>query len=78
MKVSSKGQITIPRAIREQFGLRPGTEVEVVARGEEVLIQPGAPPTTGDAIADWLERFRGSATSKLSTDELMRVTRGED
>lgn len=78
MKVTSKGQITIPKAIREQFGLRPGTEVEVIVRGEDVLIQPRTSSIQDDAIDDWLERFKGSATSKLTTDQFMRVTRGDD
>jgi antitoxin PrlF len=77
MKLTSKGQVTIPRALREQFGLRPATEVTFEAAEEGVLIKPAAASRRRQLQA-WLRRARGSATTNLSTAEIMRLTRGED
>jgi len=78
MKVTTKGQITIPQAVRNRYGLQPGTEVEVVARGEEVLIRPRKVERKGDAVTEWVARFAGSGSVKVTTDEIMRMTRGEE
>ena len=75
MKVTVKGQVTIPRDIRRRFGMEPGTRVEFVARGNEVIVQP-----LEDAERELrraIERVRGSATSGLRTDEILRMTRGD-
>lgn len=79
MKVTIKGQITIPLALRERFGLRPGTEVEFVA-GQEVLQVKArkASKKTRKASDLWLAKATGSAKPGMSTDELMALTRGED
>jgi len=77
VKLTSKGQVTIPRALREQFGLHPLTEVTFEAAGEGVLIKPAAAARRARLEA-WLRRARGSATAGRSTREIMRLTRGED
>jgi len=77
MKLTSKGQVTIPRALREQFGLNPNTEVTFEAAAEGVLIKAAAAERRKKMEA-WLHRVRGSATGGMSTDELMQLTRGED
>jgi len=38
MKVGERGQITIPKELRERFGIRPSSEVEVVERGGRLVI----------------------------------------
>lgn len=78
MKVTSKGQVTIPKEIRERLGLLPGTEVEFIEEGGEVRVRklPGG-RTRGDEIVDRLLKASGGDIS-LSTDEIMRMTRGED
>ncbi|MDX2223086.1 MAG: AbrB/MazE/SpoVT family DNA-binding domain-containing protein [Rhodospirillaceae bacterium] len=83
MRITSKGQVTIPIAIREKAGLRPHTEVEFVMEGKAVRLVKTVPrknrrgkPTRRQArVRDWLERMKGSATVKLSTDEIMKMTR---
>ena len=75
MKVSSKGQITIPIALRERFGLNPGTEVEFVASGGALLIKPCMTASRSDR---WLDRAAGSAKPGKSTDEIMALTRSDD
>ncbi len=77
MKLTSKGQVTIPRALREQFGLNPHTEVTFEAAAEGVLIKPTAAERVRRFKAA-IRRSRGSATGGMTTDELMRLTRGED
>lgn len=76
MKLTSKGQVTIPQALREKFGLWPETEVVFEEGDGGVLIKPAAATRRRDAEA-WLKRARGSATAKLTTDEIMSLTRGE-
>ena len=79
MKVTVKGQITIPIALRERFGLEPGTEVEFVA-GEGVLqLRARRKSRKGPRPFDrWLAKAAGSAKPNMTTDELMAMNRGED
>jgi AbrB family looped-hinge helix DNA binding protein len=77
MRITSKGQVTIPQHIREKAGLLPNTEVEFSYRHGKVLLKPaGRRMGRGErAVA----RLRGSLRHlKMSTDELMALTRGED
>lgn len=79
MKVTVKGQITIPLALRERFGLRPGTEVEFVAGQEALQVKARrASKKTGRASELWLTKAAGSAKPGMSTDQIMALTRGED
>lgn len=76
MRITSKGQVTIPQHIRERLGLLPDTEVEFEVDGDAVRVRPAAGGTTrGQRL---VERMRGKATLSMSTDELMALTRGED
>ncbi len=74
MRVTSKGQVTIPQAVREQLGITPGSEVEfhVDERGARLVrVSPG----DGAALA---ATMRGRATVSMSTEEIMALTRGDD
>lgn len=75
MRVTSKGQVTIPVAIRERFGLLPETEVAFVIEDGGVKIVQAA-PTRPDRGSRVVERLRGSATVRMSTEEIMALTRG--
>jgi antitoxin PrlF len=74
--VTSKGQVTIPKKVREYLGIRPGNAVsfELTADGRVVLVKAAGP---GARAASPFARIRGSATAKLSTDEIMALTRGD-
>lgn len=77
MRITSKGQVTIPQGIREQAGLLPHTEVGFeIVRGRVILMPLAKSVTRGQrAVAP----LRGSLKHlKRSTDELMALTRGED
>ena len=77
MRITSKGQVTIPIEIREKARLLPGEEVEFVVEGETVRIVKAA-AKSGQSRGERLVRdLRGRATSKLTTDEIMALTRGE-
>lgn len=74
MKITSKGQVTIPIEIRERLGLLPYTEVEFEVRGDAVLLRKAnEEKRRGAAI---VERMRGRATAGLSTEDILALTRG--
>ncbi|MEI6441661.1 MAG: AbrB/MazE/SpoVT family DNA-binding domain-containing protein [Nostocales cyanobacterium ELA583] len=73
MRITSKGQVTIPVEIREQLGLTPNTEVEFEVIGDAVYVKKTkAKPTPGKTL---IEMMRGKATVKMTTDEIMVLTR---
>ena len=76
MRVTIKGQVTIPQEIRERYGFLPGTEVRFQDRdGVVCLVKERGEPTRGRAL---VEQMRGRAQVRLSTDEIMALTRGDD
>lgn len=76
MRITSKGQVTIPVEIRERLGLLPNTEVRFEVEGNAVrIIREEKPGGRGEKL---LTLLRGSATSGLSTEEIMALTRGEN
>ena len=78
MRITSKGQVTIPQAVREQVGLLPETEVEFVVEGDAVRIVKANATRRPSRGARAIERLRrGAGRVALSTDEIMRLTRGE-
>lgn len=77
MRITSKGQVTIPQAIREKAGLLPNTEVEFEMKGKQVLLKPvgGRAARAERAVG----RLRGTLKHvRMSTDQIMALTRGED
>ncbi|MBC8423259.1 AbrB/MazE/SpoVT family DNA-binding domain-containing protein [bacterium] len=72
MRVTTKGQVTIPQEIREKFGLLPGTDVEFQVDGNTVRIVPSVRGSRGERLG---EHLRGRATVSMSTDEIMALTR---
>lgn len=79
--LTSKGQVTIPKRIRDELQLLPGMAVQfaVNAAGELVLQRP--PPAKGGkrgAKPDRFEAARGIADIPWRTDELMKLLRSDD
>jgi AbrB family looped-hinge helix DNA binding protein len=77
MRMTSKGQVTIPQNIREQLGLLPWSEVEFDVVGNSVRIRKKAGRRgRGQRL---LERMRAARPTKpgLTTDQIMALTRGE-
>ncbi len=76
--VTSKGQVTIPKKIRDVLGVRAGSAVEFTLSKDgrvTVMSADAKRPTT--RIAPRLARLRGIAKGGMSTDEIMALTRGE-
>ena len=73
MRVTRKGQVTIPLAVRRKLGIEPGSEVEfeLDERGARVV---RAKTAKGKAIA---RRMRGRGSVQMSTEEILALTRGE-
>ncbi len=75
MRITSKGQVTIPQQVRRELGLEPGDEVEIVVQDGVATIVPAQGPSgRGRRIVDAL---LGRGDVELSTDEIMALTRGE-
>jgi AbrB family looped-hinge helix DNA binding protein len=75
MRITSKGQVTIPHEVRERFGLLPATEVDFVVKGNDlhlVKAKQGKKPTRGEML---VSRMRGRLKSGMSTDEIMALMR---
>ena len=75
MRMTSKGQVTIPQELRERFALGPGAEVEVVATDDGALVRPVQHVGGGSRL---VSRLRNRADGGLSADEVLRLTRGDD
>lgn len=72
--LTSKGQVTIPKRVRDALGLAPGCEVEfVVNPAGEVVLQKGGPARA--RTRDRFEAALGKAQVKWRTDELMALLR---
>lgn len=74
MRITSKGQVTIPVEVRKKAGLLPDTEVEFIVKGNTVIVRKaGKTPRRGRRL---IKAMRGKATTRLSTDKIMALTRG--
>jgi AbrB family looped-hinge helix DNA binding protein len=74
MRVTTKGQVTIPQEIRQKLGISSASEVDFVVGedGRVYLIKKATQKTEGR-----FAKLRGVATVKMSTDEIMALTRSE-
>ncbi len=75
MKITTKGQVTIPQPIREQLGLLPHMEVEFELRDGAVLLRKKATRRRGGRL---VAALRGRGSVAMSTDEILALTRGEE
>lgn len=76
MRITSKGQVTIPLAIREQLGLLPDTEVEFEVDRDGVRMKPATAPRRMSRGRALVEHMRGRGTRRITTDDIMKLTRG--
>ncbi|MBM4339605.1 MAG: AbrB/MazE/SpoVT family DNA-binding domain-containing protein [Deltaproteobacteria bacterium] len=74
MKITSKGQVTIPLEVREKMGFLPETEVEFIISGNTVQLKKAK--SQSKRSRDLIARMRGKATVNMATDEIMALTRG--
>lgn len=69
-RVTTKGQVTIPKPIREELGLQPGDEVTFEETDEGIVIRK-------DVGENRFEKWRGAATTDQTVTERMDELRGE-
>ena len=78
MRVTSKGQVTIPVEIREKLGLLPNSEVEFEVVGQAVRIRKVRRARgRGRRGKSLVARLRGRGSVRMSTDQILALTRGD-
>ncbi|WP_397474103.1 AbrB/MazE/SpoVT family DNA-binding domain-containing protein [Pusillimonas sp.] len=71
--LTSKGQVTIPKSVRDLLGLHPGAEIGFeIANDGRVYLQHKA---SGIEPQSRFRKLRGSAKGSMSTDQIMQLTR---
>lgn len=77
MRITAKGQVTIPQDVRVRAGLMPGTDVEFTFEAGAVRLiktaRKGPRKTRGQQLVD---RLRGAGDFKMTTDEILALMRG--
>lgn len=70
MRVTQKGQVTIPLPVRRALGIQPGSDVEfeLDAHGARLLVD-------SDRDAEEINRMRGAGEGEMSTEEILALTR---
>ena len=75
MKITTKGQVTIPIKIRERLGLLPNTEVDIQLQGNAARIVKASAKPAHRRGSDVINRLRGKANVKMTTDQILALTR---
>ena len=76
MRITSKGQVTIPIEIREKLGLLPETEVEFEIQGQGVRLTKAPAKKQRSRGRRPVERLQGRGTVRMTTNEILALTRG--
>jgi len=66
--ITQKGQVTIPAHIREAFGFLPNSEIDFVVVNNQVILKKVDSP---------FKNLKGLAKGQFTTEEIMRMTRGD-
>ncbi len=75
MRVTEKGQVTIPKPLRDALGIGAGTEVEFERNDDAIIVRKvNGGHSRGRRLA---ERLRGHGDVRMTTDEIMALTRGQ-
>ena len=75
MRVTSKGQVTIPIAVREKLGILPHTEVAFEVHGNAARLIKVSAKKAGGRGAAIVDRLRKTGTIAMTTDQIMALTR---
>jgi AbrB family looped-hinge helix DNA binding protein len=79
MRVTEKGQVTIPKEIRERLNIGPGSEVDFVAdgKGARLIVISGSKAQEPGDFESWINSVSGTFdTGGMTTDEYMEWLRG--
>lgn len=76
MRMTSNGEVTIPPEVRQALGIDEGAELEWEVRGNEAVLRL-APTDRKERAEQIVGRMWGRGTHEFTTDELMRLTRGD-
>lgn len=71
MIIDERGRLTIPKTIREEFGLYPGETAEIEVNRDGILIKPAE--SHRGRLLKWLKEEHGSEMASLTTDQIMRL-----
>jgi antitoxin PrlF len=75
MRVTEKGQVTIPKELRDELGIGAGSEVDFERADDTIVIRKAkSGPARGQRL---VERLRGRGDVAMSTDEILKLTRGD-
>ena len=74
MRVTTKGQVTIPQEIRKKLGITPAVEIDFIEENDKIYLvkRKGKPKTN-----HYFRKLRGIGNVKMTTDEIMALTRGD-
>ncbi|WP_020498274.1 AbrB/MazE/SpoVT family DNA-binding domain-containing protein [Sciscionella marina] len=75
MRITEKGQLTIPIDVRKALGIRPGDEVEVRLEGDHAVLQRIERPADYSRLV--IEQLRGKGDVPMTTDQIMALMRGD-
>lgn len=78
MRITSKGQVTIPKDLREELGFLPGTEVDFVRDEEGLRVVKLGSRRRGEEVVRHLREAGKRGNFTMTTEEIMKLTRGED
>ena len=74
-RVTSKGQVTIPKRVRDRLNIKSGSAVdfELATDGRVTMAKAGPKAASRSPFS----KIRGTATSRMTTDQIMALTRGD-
>lgn len=79
MRVTEKGQVTIPKDIRDRFGILPGAEVEFITdeKGPRLVLISSSADLSEQGFDEWLKTVSGTLDSSgMTTEDYMEWLRG--
>jgi len=75
--VTSKGQVTVPKRVRDALGLKPGSKVEIGVQSNGVATLKPVGKRAKSDIYRRIEKVRGTLKTAMTTDEIMKFLRGD-
>lgn len=77
-KVTSKLQVTVPKAVAERYGIRPGDEIEWLASGDMIRVVPPGKRVKTLSPAERLHRFDLATARQRERNKRVRTASAQD